>query len=192
MTKRLLGALLTAAALLAAPPARAASRELRLPELVDLSQEIVVGRVLNGKARWHGALIETSTVVRVDEALKGRPARKIKVTQLGGTAVHRRLGASVTMTASSYTALRPGEHVVLFLEQQRPGRRGIVGAQQGKFVVREEAGTARVPVAPKRLRVAREDARVTLSAEAMTLDAMRDQIRALVAGAAIQPAGGIR
>jgi hypothetical protein len=195
MTKRpILGALLGAAGVLAAVRAGAAGRELRLPELVDLSQEIVVGRVLTGKARWQGPLIVTSTAVRVDEALKGRPGRKIKVTQLGGTAVHRRLGAAVTMTASSYTALRPGEHVILFLEQQRAGRRGIVGAQQGKFLVRDEADTGRaiVPVAPKRLSVAREPARVTLGAETMTLDAMRDNIRALVAGAAIRPAGGAR
>jgi hypothetical protein len=188
MTKRrVLRAVLAAAIVLAARRAGAASQALGLPELVGLSQEIVVGHVLHARARWEGRLVVTSTVVRVDEALKGTPASKIKITQLGGTAVHPRLHAPVTMTASTYTELTPGEHVVLFLEEQRPGRRGIVGAQQGKFVVHDDAdGRGTVPVGPKTLRVTREGAHVALGAEAMTLDAMRDRIRAL-AGGAIHP-----
>lgn len=189
MTKaRVLAAVLSATTLLAARGAGAASRELGLPELVGLSQEIVVGRVLHARARWEGRLVVTSTVVRVEEALKGSPASKIKITQLGGTAVHPRLRAPVTMTASTYTDLAPGEHVVLFLEEQRPGRRGIVGAQQGKFVVHDEpeGGRATVPVGPKALRVTRDGAHVTLGADTMTLDAMRDRIRVL-AGGAIHP-----
>jgi len=40
-------------------------------QLIDLSEEIVVGEVVDSSARWQGKLVVTDTVVRVDEAMKG-------------------------------------------------------------------------------------------------------------------------
>lgn len=167
------------------PPAWPASaRALGLEEMADVADDIVLGRVVNSRPRWEGKLIVTQSVVRVEEWLKGRRGRKIKVRQLGGTAVHPVLGAAVSMTASSSVVLRPGEEVLLFVETRRRGVRGLVGGPQGKFLVREDPGTRerRIPVGPKRLMVIREGEREMLASEAIPLDALKARIRARLEG----------
>lgn len=184
------GLLLCGLALLLPGTARATSaRELGLDEMVSAADDIVVGEVLSSEARWQGKLIVTDSVVRVDEALKGGGAATVTVTQLGGTAVHPVIGAPVTMDVSSYVGLQPGERVLLFLEQKRPGMRQIVGAEQGKFVVRDDADTqaAALPVGPKRLRVERGPGHDTVLPRSMPLDVMRSRIQALLAGSAATP-----
>lgn len=158
----------------------ASQRPLSLEELVETANEVVVGRVMHSEARWHGRLIVTVSTVEVEEPIKGQPGAQIDITQLGGTAIHPRLGKPVTMTASGYAALRPGENVLLFVHKTRDDRRQLVGGAQGKFVIREEVATrGRVlPVGPKQLKVTREDDRHTVATEAMTLEAMLRRIRA--------------
>jgi len=158
----------------------ASQRELGFEEMVGIAEDIVVGRVVSSEARWQGKLIVTVSTVEVSEALKGPARRQIDITQLGGTAVHPVIGAPVTMTASDQVALRPGENVLLFVSTAKTGVRQLVGAAQGKFVVREEvaAGASNLPVGPKQLKVVREDDHHMVGAEAMTLDTMRERIRA--------------
>jgi hypothetical protein len=157
----------------------ASQRALDLAEMVAAAHEIVIGEVVGTTSRWHRRLIVTEAIVRVDEALKGAPSgRKVKVRQLGGTAVHPVLGAPITMEVSGQARLARGERVLLFLEELRPGRRQLVGAAQGKFVIREE----RLPVGPKRLRVERDRGTATVGAETMTLERMRGRIGALLGG----------
>jgi hypothetical protein len=158
----------------------ASLRPLTLDELVDHSSEIVVGTVTGSEARWQGKLIVTRSTIHVEEPLKGQPSADVQVSQLGGTAVHPVIGKPVSMTVSSFVAFQPGEHVVVFLEPAPSGERQVVGAQQGKLVLREGAvpGEASVPVGPKALRVFRDGAHGTVMPEAMTLDALRDRIRA--------------
>jgi hypothetical protein len=180
---------LLVAVVLALAPAlvRAASeRELTFEALVGAADEIVVGEVERTSARFEGRLIVTDAVVRVDETLKGGggASRKITITQLGGTAVHPRIGAPVTMDVSGQARLAPHETVVLFVEQPRPGRRQLVGGAQGKLLVHQDpaSGQATVPVGPKRLRVARDAGGATVAAEPTSLDALRARIRAIVGG----------
>jgi hypothetical protein len=175
-----LAALLTAALLTAPGRTDAASqRALGLDELITAAVEIVVGEVVESETRFEGRLVITRSTVRVEESLKGAPGARVEVTQLGGTAVHPIIGAPVTMDVSSYTAFRPGEKVVLFVEPRRPTGRQLVGAAQGKLLIREEvaSGTRDVPVGPKRLRVVREPGRDLVAPEVMTLDDLRARIR---------------
>jgi hypothetical protein len=166
------------------------ARPLGLDELIDGAEEIVVGEVIAADGRWEGKLVVTDTTVRVDESLKGGAPREITLTQPGGTAVHPRLGARVTTTASGMTALRPGEQVVLFVARQR-GRRQLVGGAQGKLVVRDEPGgeepagdaaaKRRIPRAlsggPKRLRVEPGAGTPTIGTRNLTLDELRARVR---------------
>jgi hypothetical protein len=157
----------------------ASLRELKLDDMVALSEEIVVGHVVSSEARWHGKLIVTISKIEVSESLKGQAGRQIEITQLGGTAVHPVIGAPVTMTASDQVALRSGENVLLFVSKTKSGVRQLVGGAQGKFVVREETatGTTDLPVGPKQLKVVREGDLHVVSAEAMPLGTMRERIR---------------
>lgn len=167
---------------IALPPGvwAASQRPFTVEEMVDLSEDIVVGRVVSNAARWQGKLIVTVSTIQVNESLKGRSGNQIEITQLGGTAVHPVIGAPVTMTVSEQAALRPGEEVLLFVHTEQTGARQLVGGAQGKFVVQEEPATGKrkLPVAPKQLSVMRGRDQDTVATENMSLDNMRQRIRA--------------
>lgn len=180
MTARL-APLLALLAILAGTASADSGRALDLDQLIDLSEEIVVGEVVGSTARWEGKLVVTDTVVRVDEAMKGSPPREVTVTQPGGTAVHPRLGAEVTMQASTFTAFTRGESVVLFVDQ-RAGVRRLVGAQQGKLVVEPPAAHGApqrgLAVGPKALRVEPGPGGGTIGTRGMGLDELRIRVAA--------------
>ena len=186
MIRRALAAAALVAALAAGAARAATQRELALDELVDQSSEIVVGRVVGNEARWQGKLIFTVTTVQVEESLKGGAGSpRIEVTQVGGTAVHPRTGLAMTMSASTFAPLDAGQQVLLFLHRGKGGARGLVGAQQGRLLVRENPATREreIPVAGKRLEVRRGPAGSDeIQVRTMTLDAMRARIRARVEG----------
>ena len=172
-------------ALTLAAPVRAhasSARVLPFDDMVGLADEIVVGEVEKSEARWQGKLIFTTVTVRVDESLKGQPGARIEITQPGGTAVHPVLKAPVRMDVAGESTLQAGERVVLFVERRRPTLRLIVGGAQGRFTIREDAAAPgpAVPVGPKKLMLQREGAQATLASEAMTLDELRNRIRAVV------------
>ena len=159
----------------------ASERELSLDEMTAVADEIVVGEVERTEAQWHGKSIVTVSTVRVEESLKGAPGVMIEITEPGGTAVHPRLGVPVTMDVSGQGRLGVGERVVLFV-QRRAALRQVVGAQQGKFVVREEpvTGEPAVAVGPKRLMVERDGGRTRVGSRAMTLAEMRARVHAVL------------
>jgi hypothetical protein len=156
-------------------------RALELDELIDLSTEIVVGEVVGSTSRWQQRMVVTDTVVRVEETMKGAAAGEVTITQPGGTAVHPRLGASVTTQASTFTAMDAGETVVLFVDR-RAGIRTLVGAQQGKLVVAPLAAThgerRALAVGPKRLQAEPDAPRGTIGTRGMTLDELRARVTA--------------
>jgi hypothetical protein len=185
---RALGPAAVAACLLLMPAvsAQAASmRPLELEELVDLADEIVVGRVGDSEARFEGKLIVTVTAIQVEEALKGNGPGRIEITQLGGTAVHPRTGIAVNMTASHHVALGAGQDVLLFVSRSRSGIRQIVGAAQGRFVIQIDptTGVRRVPVGPKRLGRTVTEGVETVAPEAISLDDLKARIHARVKAA---------
>jgi len=178
MRLRLTAALVLVAALASA--ARADSgRALGLDELIDLSQEIVVGEVVGSTARWQGRFVVTDTEVRIEEGLKGNPPPTVTITQPGGTAVHPRLGAAVTTQASTFTSFVPGEAVILFVDRQR-GQRSLVGAQQGKLVVAPPAGgkTGGLAVGPRKLMLAPGAPPGLIDTRGMTLEELRERVAA--------------
>lgn len=165
----------------------ASQRELKLDELTELSEEIVVGRVVSTESRWEGSLIVTVASVEVSDSWKGRSPDRIEVLHLGGTAQHPQTGLPITMSTSLELSLQPEDELLLFLVRPestarlQPGARRIVGGPQGRFAVSRDPRTAerRIPVGPKRL--ATEAPRVGGPAELATttisLDAMRTRVR---------------
>jgi hypothetical protein len=172
-------AVLLAASVLARPARAASERTLGLDALIDAADAIVVGEVIGSESHFEGRLIITRSTVQVSEALKGTPETRLDVTQLGGTAVHPVIGVPVTMDASTFVALRPGEKVVLFVEPRPAGGHQLVGAEQGKLVIRDEPATGdrTLPVGPKRLRVYPERTRDVVSPDVTTLEDLRARIR---------------
>lgn len=174
-------ALLTLAAVVAATSVMAANLQaLDLDQLVQLSDEIVVGRVVASETRWQGKVIVTVATIEVEETIKGEGAARLEITQLGGTAVHARTGLSVTMTASTQVALTPGDDVLLFVSRLPGETRQLVGAQQGRLSIRENPQTRvrEIPVGPKRLEVLRGAERDRVATKVLTLEDMRERIRA--------------
>lgn len=171
--------LLAAAAWGSAPALAETQRELTLGEMVDLSDDIVVGTVVESEAHWQDKLIVTVATVAVESALKGAPASTVTVTQPGGTAVHPVLGVPVHMSASGVALMRPGEEVVLFLRQAPSGHRGVVGGSQGSLRVRHdrETGKRMVPVGPKGLRVVAQPGGKSVVAEELSLDDLAGRVR---------------
>ena len=94
------------------PAAAAETRPLSLEQMVELSQEIVVGTVVGSETRWEDRLIVTVTTLEIGEAIKGHGRGRIEITQVGGTAVHPDTGVSITMTASTHVGFQSGEDVL--------------------------------------------------------------------------------
>lgn len=161
----------------------ASQQTLGLDDLIDGAAEIVVGKVTGSAAHWQGRLIVTVSTVEVEEPLKGEPGGRIEITQLGGTAAHPVIGAPVTMSVSTFTALDAGERVLLFVDRHQPAVRQLVGAQQGKVTLRPDpAGTPRAAIGPRRLEAQRDAQRVTIASQAMSLDDLKARIRARLGG----------
>lgn len=127
------------AGLLAAASATTASASvveaLELSELVARAERVVLGRVVDKRARWDGrGRIVTDVTLRVQERMKGAPGDTITLTRLGGSI------GEVGMKVAGEPSFRVGERRIVFA---RPGRNGgwrPVGMSQGALPVVDDAG----------------------------------------------------
>jgi len=108
-----------------------------LAQLVNASQQIVVGTVAEVNDGQHGNLPYVEVNVAVSETLKGEAGETLVFRQLalgkGGAVVDGRRALDLIPGLPAYTA---GERVVLFLgPTAASGFRATVGLQQGKFNV---------------------------------------------------------
>ncbi len=128
-----------ALASLAGAPAARATQVLHqdLRALTLGSSDIVIGRVEATEAHWNGShtRILTEVTVAVGQTLKGRPAERLTLTQLGGEAD----GFRYEVPGSP--AFRPGEEAVLFVWRDRQGRAQVNGLAQGKFDIGTDPAT---------------------------------------------------
>lgn len=157
---------------------------MSLNEMIDSSDRIVVGRVVNSTPRWQNRVIVTDSTVEVSDALKGADIRRITVTQLGGTLEHPVLKVPVTQSVSGQESLAPGANVLLFLSTVRNTTQ-IVGGSQGQLQIETDAtsGQRRVARGPRHLRSDRvAKGRVRIATEEITLDALRSRIAERVSG----------
>jgi len=103
------------------------------------SDAIVSGRVVAVSSAWNEARtkIYTFSTVEVTEALKGEPARRIVVKELGGAV------GDLAMEASGVARFALGEEVLVFLRRDPDGAYRTRGLAQGKMRLLRETETGR-------------------------------------------------
>ena len=123
---------------LAAPPAGATTMvHLDTRALAQQSHQIVIGRVAATRAHWNEShtRIVTDVDVDVSQSLKGVPATRVTLTQLGGE------GDGVRVSVAGCAAFKPGEEALLFVWHDARGRSQLTGLAQGKFEIERDTRT---------------------------------------------------
>ncbi len=129
----------------AAPAGATVVPRLDLPELTRSSDLIVHGRVVRHWSAWDstGRFIWTHYTLEVAEALKGRPAASITISEPGGTVGRE----SMQIAGAPQYADR--EEVVLFLSRTPIGYLRANGWGQGRYtVVSAPDGSRRIRTDP--------------------------------------------
>lgn len=172
-----------AVALLALPASATTLLKLDLPALTKMSASIVRGTVKSSQASWNRdhTRISTAIVISVRETWKGAPVSELTVMQEGGVV------GDVGQLVHGTVVFKPGDEVVLFLEEHGP-RFILTGMVQGVFRISGDTATqalehdaflidpvTRQPVAPQ-----------TLS---MRIDALAQQVHAALQTNSTSPAG---
>lgn len=113
---------------------------LSLEDMVNQSDVIAIGNVLDTKSVWIDRSLVTLATVAVSESLKGAPGETLTVVLPGGVDVNRKV--PVAMTYPGAPRLTPGENAFLFLNSDSEvGGYNIAGFAQGKFsIVNDEDG----------------------------------------------------
>ena len=139
----------TAWLVLAVPTALAAQQAaldlgtLSLDQLAGRAATIVVSTVTSRRAEWEhygeSRLIITKVTIEVEQTLKGSAPRTLVVEVLGGTI------GDQTLHVSHVPEFKVGDRDVLFLNSATHAASPLVGSDQGRFRVINEAatGTAR-------------------------------------------------
>lgn len=132
--------------LLIIPLSAAVMVPLSLSEMVQKSDLIVVGEVLDnqpsrwGTNSWGDELIYTDYTIAVTDTVKGAVKQEVTVTLEGGTV------GDVSLTADHMPTFNKGERVVLFLRDQG-GEWMVYSGLQGKLTVDENGFVAKGKVA---------------------------------------------
>lgn len=113
---------------------------LSLEDMVNQSDVIAIGNVLDTKSVWMDRSLVTLATVSVSESLKGAPGETLTVVLPGGVDANRKV--PVAMTYPGAPRLTPGENAFLFLSSDSEvGGYNIAGFAQGKFsIVDDEDG----------------------------------------------------
>lgn len=149
---------------------------LSFEQLVQASQSVVYGRVVDVRSQWTAdrRFIESVVTVDVLRGLKGGAVEEIAFTVPGGQ-VGRYL--NVIPGAPSFT---PGDLAIFFLTAQGPRLPVTTGLTQGIYRVQRDAGTGEMVVRPPAVttgRVVRGDA----TRRPVTLSAFESLVRAVPA-----------
>ena len=147
-------------------------------EIVNGSQVIVHGQVVDVRSTWTEDRVRIETIVTLEAAayLKGGPGESVTFRVPGGAIGRYR---SFMVGAPEF---RPGDEVVLFLKANGPSVAHVFGLSQGVFRIQRESRSGRPVVVPPAV-MARSDApqRVTRGApdrRPVPLDTFRAQVRA--------------
>ncbi len=145
-------------------------------DLVEASDAVVHGRVVESRSRWDAAHRRILTESRVEVAApwKGSPAREVMVRQLGGSV------DGIGMRVMGESLLREGTEVVLFLAeiprvQKVPLAYRVVGMAMGKREVARAGDKALVVFGAAGLEI-----KGPAPAASETLEALSTRVRALV------------
>lgn len=144
-------------------------------ELVAHSKAVVIGEVTDVRSFWNDdatAIITEASVV-VQETLAGDAPAIVVVRTFGG-----KVGA-VTIEAEGFPTFEKGQRAVLFLGPDGDASR-VIGYQQGhwRVVTRHSDGVqVALPTVDSGANLITRDGRPAPRQQAMTLDALREQVR---------------
>jgi len=112
---------------------------LSVEDLARGADAIVVARVVATSAAWNEGRtkIYTFTTLEVSDALKGGPAGRVVVKELGGAV------GDIAMEASGAPRFSAGEEVLVFLRRDSEGAYRTRGLAQGKMRLLREPETGR-------------------------------------------------
>jgi len=123
---------------------------LSLEDMVNQSDVIAIGNVLDTRSVWVDRSLVTFATVAVSESLKGTPGENLTVVLPGGVDANRKI--PIAMTYPGAPQMRTGENVFLFLtsDSEVGGGYNVAGFAQGKFsIINDEDGE---PVVSRDLR----------------------------------------
>ncbi len=105
--------------------------KLDLPHLVHSSEMIVHGRIAGRFCAWDPShrFLWTHYTLQVADAMKGRPARSLTISEPGGAA------DGLIMHIAGVPEYSAGEEVVVFLHRTPIGYWRCYGLTQGKYTV---------------------------------------------------------
>jgi hypothetical protein len=141
MTKRsrniMIVLLLAAVQASAALTASATTLErMSVAKMTQAAQLVVRAQCVVNSTAWDGGEIWTFTSFAVEDSWKGAPngaAQQVTVRLLGGSV------GNLTSTVSGVPRFRPGEEVILFLQNTARGDYSIVSWVQGTFRIHKDA-----------------------------------------------------
>ena len=122
---------------LSLPGGEAAMMYIPLQDLAGEADTIVLGTVTRQESAWdiHHTAIYTDVTVAIEHVIVGSPGTEVTFRVAGG------IVGSMGMSTSNDPVFQNGERVVVFLDTTAvPG--SVVGMQQGKFTVRDNAVTS--------------------------------------------------
>jgi len=111
--------------------------------LVEVADTIVVGECVEVESQWRKNKIYTSATIEISESIKGNAPSIIRIEYLGGTALHPKLNAPVSMKVSNGASFTEGEQNVLFLKDSAKGYYQLMGKSQGKIAIDTDEETGR-------------------------------------------------
>jgi hypothetical protein len=109
---------------------------MSVAKMTVAAQLVVRAQCVANSAAWDGGEIWTFTSFAVEESWKGAPtgaAQELIVRLLGGSV------GNLTSTVSGVPRFRPGEEVILFLQNTARGDYSVVSWVQGTFRIRQDA-----------------------------------------------------
>lgn len=145
-----------------------------LDQLVDASDAVVVGDVVDLKSYWdaEGRVILTEATVEVDERLLGRVPDVVHVTTFGGKV------DDYEIVAHGFPVFEVGDRVALFLERHPDRTVRVTGYQLGHYRVVDRKGVAMVqPTVDGGTSLVTPDGRTVAAPATRTLQTLRDEIR---------------
>lgn len=167
---------LVLAVAIAAPASGSTFVHMELPQLVEASDAVIEGRVVEVESFWDekGTVIVTEAVIQVADQIAGHTDDWIRVRTWGGEV------DGYTVEAPGFPTFDRGERLVLFVHRPETGRGAlrVTGYQLGKYRVVEEAGrmVARPTVDSGAVLLSPGGGRAEVP-RALTLDRLKEDIR---------------
>lgn len=174
--KRLMAMVLLLTAVAAVPVGASTFLAMDRSELVKASAAVIEGQVLKVSSFWAatGRIVVTEAMIKVEDAVLGKTASVVVVRTFGGKV------GDFMVEADGFPKFKVSERLLLFLEPEKDGANRVAGYQQGQFRVVTAASGVKiaVPAVDRSASIVTRDGKAAPQAQAVRLDALKDQIRA--------------